>query len=80
MMASATPREAYRQLRRMVSWPRRRSLDPVEFETFWSRYRRYVDDTLAEIENDLDRYQAFTGENCRSRTEANEGDPLQPNW
>jgi hypothetical protein len=71
MRAFSEPDAAYRPM-----WSIRRPLralvpDRARFEAFLPRYRRYVEATLASLEEDLDRYEALAGEDCRARGEAN---------
>jgi hypothetical protein len=80
MLTFSEPRAAYRQLLRERRHVRGGALDRAKFETFFARYRRYVDATLASLEGHLDRYRALAGDDCRARSEENEGDPSHPDW
>jgi hypothetical protein len=80
MRTFSEPGAAHRQLLREWSHARATSADQARFETFLSHYRRYVEATLASLEQDLDRYRALAGDDCRARSEENEGDPLHPAW
>jgi hypothetical protein len=80
MRTFSRPRDAYRQLLKEQRYARVNAADEAKFEAFLSRYRHYVEATLARLEGDLERYRVLAGEDCRARTEENEGDPSHPAW